>query len=687
MMKTVRRNPLLKTIAFILAVIVTVTAFCSVIAIGILTALGGYSAPHRFKEEIIGKILQNEQYRVHDYMEWDSDNRKILQEGGVLELPEHLQAENSNLRFTVTDQEGNTVLANESAPSAKAQIRPLKVLVDCTTKTIRQAVKDEEEANALLESLEIPHHFVISTILEPQDNGTYLYTVSYQEYTYLEYTVSYSAAEPMETLDFVYFGVQLTRFVTAMRWEILVIGICSIIVMILLYLYLFFAAGYRKGSEKPASNFIDRIPLELYLFIVGSLMTILISGCVFSFMGAIELGTTDLVILFTVLALLAAFLVSALFLSFLLTVAARIKCHTLLKNTIFWRLLAPIWKYVRKGWMSIQHYLKHLPIYWKSGLATVILLILELIVLASDSTKFIAFCMVLGNLLIIPLALYSVVQYKRLQEGAEELARGNTDYKMDTTNMVADFKIHADALNGIGEGMQKAVNERMKSERFKTELITNVSHDIKTPLTSIINYVDLLKKQEIDSPAAKEYIEVLDRQSARLKRLIEDLIEASKASTGNVSANIEPLDLNLLLHQSIAEFQGKLDAKELSVILKLAPDADSRVLADGRLLSRVCENLLGNVCKYAQPGTRVYLSAEVQAEDICLIVKNTSAYPLNISSEELMERFTRGDASRHTEGSGLGLSIARNLIELQKGSFAITIDGDLFKVAITLPKA
>ena len=225
----------------------------------------------------------------------------------------------------------------------------------------------------------------------------------------------------------------------------------------------------------------------------------------------------------------------------------------------------------------------------------------------------------------------------------------------------------------------------MKSERMRTELITNVSHDIKTPLTSIINYVDLLKKEGVDSENAPEYLEVIDRQSARLRKLTEDLIEASKASTGNITVNAERTDVNVLLSQANGEYQSKLAARDITTVLSLS-ETSLFILADGRLLWRVFDNLLGNINKYAQSGTRVYLSSEHDRDGkVRITFRNISHAPLNISGDELMERFVRGDASRNTEGSGLGLSIARSLVELQGGTFDIEIDGDLFKAILTFP--
>jgi len=219
---------------------------------------------------------------------------------------------------------------------------------------------------------------------------------------------------------------------------------------------------------------------------------------------------------------------------------------------------------------------------------------------------------------------------------------------------------------------------------MKTELITNISHDIKTPLTSMINYVDLMKKESIESETVKEYLDIMDRQSTRLKKLIEDLIEVSKASTGNVAVEAVPTDVSVFLEQTAGEYRERLTAANLTLCVDNKAQG-RQIMADGKLLWRVFDNLLGNICKYSMPGTRVYLNVREQNGELEISLRNISLYSLNITSEELMERFVRGDRSRHTEGSGLGLSIAKNLVELQKGKLELVIDGDLFKAVMTFP--
>ena len=224
----------------------------------------------------------------------------------------------------------------------------------------------------------------------------------------------------------------------------------------------------------------------------------------------------------------------------------------------------------------------------------------------------------------------------------------------------------------------------MKSERMKTELITNVSHDIKTPLTSIINYADLIGKVETDNTTIKEYADVLHRQSEKLKRLIDDLIEASKASTGNIELNMERCDLNVIIPQITGEYNDRLNEMGLSLITKV-PEEPVLIMADGRRLWRVFDNLMGNILKYSLPGTRVYITMVRQNGEAIIVFKNTSRDPIDLTPEELTERFVRGDESRNTEGNGLGLSIAKSLVELQGGAISLYADGDLFKVILRFP--
>lgn len=285
---------------------------------------------------------------------------------------------------------------------------------------------------------------------------------------------------------------------------------------------------------------------------------------------------------------------------------------------------------------------------------------------------------------VLALLIAEGVQRQKLLEGVEAMKTGTEETRIPTERLFRDNRQMAEAVNELGEGLRSAVQEQMKSERMKADLITNVSHDLKTPLTSIINYVDLMKREPIHNAKAEEYLGVLDQKSQRLKQLTEDLVEASRASSGNVTLQITRIDLKELLMQTSGEFEERFASRGLRFVADY-PQEPLFVKADGRRLWRIIENLYRNVEKYAMPHTRVYLDVRRDGDEAVISMKNISEQPLNISAEELTERFTRGDESRTTEGSGLGLAIAKDLTELQNGRFEIYLDGDLFKVTVAFP--
>ncbi|HAE15458.1 MAG TPA: sensor histidine kinase, partial [Erysipelotrichaceae bacterium] len=376
-----------------------------------------------------------------------------------------------------------------------------------------------------------------------------------------------------------------------------------------------------------------------------------------------------------------------------MSAAVRIKLHTFIENNIIWKILVLLWKLCLKVWELLKklhrfnmELIGNLPLMWKTCLILAGIFFLEaiVVVVTRHSVESEILLFILEKMLLVPAVLYFVLCLQRLKRGGTALAEGDLSYQTDTKGLFWELKQHADDLNSIAKGMSIAVDERMKSERMKTELITNVSHDIKTPLTSIINYASLIGKEECENEKIKEYSEVLVRQSDKLKRLIEDLVEASKASTGNLDVFLTPCDASVFLEQAAGEYEEKMKEAELTLITK-KPDKKIMIMADGRRMWRIFDNLMNNICKYGQPGTRVYLSLEEAEGHAVISFKNTSREELDMSEEELMERFTRGDASRHTEGNGLGLSIARSMAELQNGTLHLSIDGDLFKTVLTFP--
>ena len=288
------------------------------------------------------------------------------------------------------------------------------------------------------------------------------------------------------------------------------------------------------------------------------------------------------------------------------------------------------------------------------------------------------------NGLMLLLMIKITMDYVRLSRGIETLAKGNLNSQVKLSLSLPVMNRTANQINHIGGGLEAAVEQSLKSERLKTELITNVSHDLKTPLTSIISYIDLLKEEPIENKTVTEYIEILDERSHRLKQLVEDLVEASKAATGNVKAELMPTRLDQLVIQAVGEYTDRLEASELEVVFNQTEEVE--VLADGRHMWRIIENLLSNTCKYAMPNTRVYVDVVRKEGKGCLILKNISKEPLAIEPSELTERFVRGESSRSSEGSGLGLAIATSLAQVQGGTLKLEIDGDLFKAIVEMPQ-
>lgn len=312
--------------------------------------------------------------------------------------------------------------------------------------------------------------------------------------------------------------------------------------------------------------------------------------------------------------------------------------------------------------------------------------------LAITSILGIAFKNALSNILIIIFWIWTyykikkyIMEQEKIRQALQNIYEGKTEIQLDEKELKGTLKEMSIYIKDIANGFSNAIEQNVKAERLKAELITNVSHDIKTPLTSIINYVDLLKKENIQDEKIRNYIDILDQKSKRLKKLTEDVVEASKASSGNLKLNIEEIDLIELLNQTIGEFKDKFEEKNLKIVVQ-KPKENVKIKADSRYIYRIVENLFTNITKYTVEDSRVYIDIIENGENYDITIKNISKEKLNITSEELMQRFVRGDKSRNTEGSGLGLSIAQSLTSLQGGKLTIKIDGDLFKVNIRWPK-
>lgn len=465
--------------------------------------------------------------------------------------------------------------------------------------------------------------------------------------------------------------------------------LCAALVFLGLILW---TAGRKNGAEEFTFTWQEKIPFDVYLFLMAGLLCLTVWGAVelaepLVSLSWWEAGAPEWRTLLELCGAACCALTALGAALALRTLAVRCKCRALARSTLLCRVLIWSWRKIKQVCRFGWELLRSLPFLWKEVLAFFLYFFTDLFLYQMaqyDGLAGALWFMLNGGAFL--LLCWWGMGFRKIRKGTRAIAGGNFDYQIDTRRMLWDLRRHGEDLNNISGGMAGAVEEKMKSERFKAELITNVSHDLKTPLTSIINYVNLLKSTEQTDPKAAEYIEVLDRKSQRLKKLTEDLVEASKASTGTLSVNREKIGLGQLLDQALGEWREKLEERRLTLVTTL-PEGETWVYADGRHLWRVVDNLLSNCAKYALEGTRIYLDLNRGRGQVSLSVKNISREPLNVPPERLMERFVRGEESRTTEGSGLGLSIARSLTELQGGTFALTVDGDLFKAVVSLPQA
>lgn len=516
---------------------------------------------------------------------------------------------------------------------------------------------------------------------EDQNSGNAYWIHSFQDPDYVWqreknnadvkiYTMEFSVMSDNSLNDRFTVYSKVHHLLYSLKTGIYVIGVLAFVLLIVSFISLMCVAGRKPGKEEIVPWYFHKLPFDIvtagYLFFVASVLMLFATY-------SDELG-------FMAAGCCAVFLPL-----FCMSIAVRIKTHTLIRNTIIYKVLSFLWRGLKALGRGVVAVLKNMKILYKVIIALVVLMFIWAVVILFDHLTLDAMFYAFTILFVIPFILFVTLQIDKVLKGAKELSEGNFDYVIDTNGMLPGIRKHAENLNSIA-GVQKiAVEEKLKSERMKTELITNVSHDIKTPLTSIINYADLISKEETVSEKSKEYSEVLVRQSKRLKTLLEDLVEASKASTGNLEVDLQPCDAQIFVTQSAGEFEEKMKEYDLTLFTSV-PDDQIRIMADGRRMQRIFDNLLNNICKYSLPGTRVYVDLTENATEAVFTFKNTSKEQLNMTEAELMERFTRGDSSRNTEGSGLGLSIAGNLAELQNGSLRLTTDGDLFKATLTFPK-
>ena len=462
----------------------------------------------------------------------------------------------------------------------------------------------------------------------------------------------------------------------AFRTGFAVIAAVALVATVLLLCYLGCAAGRYADSDAPEVRYLNRLPIDLYFLLAAGLSGLLAMAGVSAFDLSLEFGA-----FLTACAVLAA---SAMGVGFVMAFCARVKTRTLWRTSVIGFVCRLVWRLLCWVGRGVRGLFMNLPLLWKYVLGYAAFGVINLVGVGGHR-GFFALLMFVVDVGVLALLCGYAVSLDKLRRAAAAMAAGDLGCTVDTSRMPRTLRMHGEDLNRIRGAVSAAVESRVKSERMKTDLITNVSHDIKTPLTAIVSYVDLLQKEDLQSAQAKEYVAVLARQAERLKKLTCDLVDASKASSGALNVAVERVDLSELVRQSEAEYAERFAAGGLTLAAS-APTTPLLAAADGRLLWRVFDNLLGTALKYALPGTRVYLDAAAGADGACLVtLKNVSREPLNVTADELTERFVRGDASRASEGSGLGLSIAKDLMRLMHGALTLRVDGDLFKAELTLP--
>ncbi len=595
-------------------------------------------------------IIENNKYTLYIPNYYDVVESNV--QGQKIYYKNYLQ--NKNLKFLIVDNKTNVAITN--------------VNQTLNTDTIEE-IKNELNNYSYFWSYEQGN---VNTNVSLLSIENIVYQSPYTDLKEYDCKIYTGMQEPLQYNDY-YYNYKVLHDIVLPNYENAIFSLIVNFLLILVCMVLITTyAGKKKGKQEIELDVLDKIPYEFvlaFLFLAIGVASVLIN----------ELGNqiitkmNFIIVMAYIIGGIISYIVGILF---YLTTVKRIKTRTLLKNTIIYRF----YKLIEKGINSVSHNIS---------------LSLELAIMIIGYTILLLFCFFLlcnagAGVLPFLLGVWGIMFYwgfhylkkiKQMKEMIKELYEGNTQIRLDEKEYTGELKQLCIYLNDIAGGFQNAINKSLKSERMKTELITNVSHDIKTPLTSIINYVDLLKKEKMPNKKAEEYLNILDQKSQRLKNLTEDLVEASKASSGNIKLNMEKLDVKELIKQVSGEFEDKLKEKKLELLLNL-PEENVTITADSRYLYRVIENLYSNIVKYALPKSRVYVDVLLQKEIVEINLKNISKEKLNIKAEELMERFVRGESSRNTEGSGLGLSIAQSLTELQHGTFKIYLDGDLFKVIL-----
>ena len=688
-MKTLKGSTLCKTLAVVLFLALFLGFAAGALSFGMLYSAGYYSRGAEAAREMLAENLcRNEAWLIADrllpinddgepnaYLATDDNYRyEIFDSSGTLRFSTYNGEETLSTvtvpgsnwypyyAFPEGELSGEENAASDTGSADAPQTEPLPTPLPAGVTPVPTPTESVTADTALQKTEETPTDIQpakpLPTVTPDPMPTPHVVTPGdvYSRGRTVNFTVTCYLLRDMKARDNAAFQVRCFDFAAAHSRELVITAIGSLLLAILLFAFLMAAAGHRKGTDAITPRLTEKIPFDLFTAAVA------LAG--FAFLAYFDdmmdraSRSYDIVLLLILAGLLLCAAV-LLALWWCMSLAVRVKTGGLIRGTLCYKLLRFLRRAVRALWGWGKMIVTSIPLIWRGMLILCGAEFVGLLILAMSDSGAGPIGFFINLFVFFPLALLALISAKKLRTGASEIAKGNTAYRIDTKYLFGEFR----------------------SERMKTELITNVSHDIKTPLTSIISYVDLLSKEEIENEKAREYLEVLQRQSARLKKLTDDLVEASKASSGALPVTIEDCDLSVMLDQTAGEYGEKLTEKGLTLVVRKG-EGSVPVRADVRHTQRIFDNLMGNILKYALPGTRVYLELTEGESGPAVIFRNTSRNELELSAEELTERFVRGDASRSSEGSGLGLSIARSLAELQGGSLAVTVDGDLFKVTL-----
>lgn len=572
----------------------------------------------------------------------------------------------TNLTYLFADKETQTIYTNKKAYSSYAQLEQnLETIFKEKAYAVVYPELSECVTNIPDADLQVWNH----TIDQSFDTKDFVFAVSVDT----KFSVADSMADEAENYE----------TYSKLMFPMLAGAIFGSVLWLIGMVWLTVTAGRKPKDEEIHLNGFDRWYTEIA---AGAVIGIWLAGTIISgtLIANSSLGYSHAVVTVIVTCLICGTYTMAWFLIGYLSLVRRIKAGTLWKNSLIRTVLKWIGKCSGKLSDFARAFSRNTAEKIKVLLVGGAFLFLQFLIIGCGFTGAGVFLIIL---LIVDAAAVIFIIRKAdgldlIMDGLKKISDGELQYKIKTDTLTGKQKVMAEYINNIGSGLDAAVENSLKKERMQTELITNVSHDLKTPLTSIINYVDLMKRENPTDPKIQEYLRILDEKSQRLKVLTEDVVEASKASTGNIKLEMNDIDFVEMVQQVIGEFEEKFQEKNLTMMVHFT-DEPSIIYADGQRMWRVLENVFGNVVKYAMEGTRVYAEISNRNKKVTFSLKNISAQPLNISADELTERFIRGDVARNTEGSGLGLSIAKSLTELQGGEFKLYLDGDLFKVMIT----